>query len=61
MSSEKYPYIERENFDSGELYKFFKDNLIGRKITEITHESIKLENGYAIKIHPNYGCDCGKG
>lgn len=55
MSSEKYPYVQRENFDSGEIYKFFKDNLIGRKITKITHESIKLDNGYVVKIHPNYG------
>ena len=61
MSSEKYPYIERENFDSGEIYKFFKDNLVGHRITKITHESIELDNGYVVKIHPNYGCDCGKG
>lgn len=61
MSDEKYPRLSEDNFDSGEFYQFLKNALIGRRIMKLTSEYIELDNGYTVKIRPNWGCDCGNG
>ena len=32
MSNEKYPKLDYENYDAGELYDFLKEALIGRRL-----------------------------
>lgn len=32
MLNEKYPKLDYENYDSGELYNFLKEALIGRRL-----------------------------
>lgn len=61
MSDEKYPRLSEDNFDSGEFYQFLKNALIGRRIIKLTESYLELDNGYTVKIRPNYGCDCGNG
>jgi hypothetical protein len=61
MSDEKYPRLSEDNFDSGEFYQFLKNALIGRRIVKLDSRYIELDNGYTIKIRPNWGCDCGNG
>ena len=61
MTDEKYPLLGGDNFDSGEFYRFLKSALIGRRIIKFSSRYIELDNGYIIKIRPNYGCDCGSG
>lgn len=61
MSDEKYPLLGGDNFDSGEFYRFLKNALIGRRIIKFSSSYIELDNGYIIKIRPNWGCDCGNG
>lgn len=57
----KYPRLSEDNFDSGEFYQFLKNALIGRRIMKLTSTYIELDNGYTVKIRPNWGCDCGNG
>jgi hypothetical protein len=61
MSDEKYPLLGGDNFDSGEFYRFLKSALIGRRIIKFSSTYIELDNGYTVKIRPNWGCDCGNG
>lgn len=56
MSDEKYPKLDYENYDSGELYDFLKETLIGRRLIHFGESYIKLDNGYEISIYPNDGC-----
>lgn len=55
MSDEKYPKLDYENYDSGELYDFLKETLIGRRLIHFGESYIKLDNGYEISIYPNDG------
>ena len=61
MVNDKYPYLGEDNFNSGEFYNFLKTALIGRRIIKFSSSYIELDNGYTIKIRPNWGCDCGNG
>lgn len=61
MSDEKYPELGEDNFNSWEFYDFLKNALIGRRIIKLTESYLELDNGYTVKIRPNYGCDCGNG
>ena len=57
----KYPRLSEDKFNSGEFYQFLKNALIGRRIIKFSSSYIELDNGYTIKIRPNWGCDCGNG
>lgn len=61
MSDEKYPELGEDNFNSWEFYDFLKNALIGRRIIKFSSTYIELDNGYTVKIRPNWGCDCGNG
>lgn len=61
MSGEKYPELGEDNFNSWEFYDFLKNALIGRRIIKFSSTYIELDNGYTVKIRPNWGCDCGNG
>lgn len=43
------------------IYDFLKNALIGRRIIKFSSTYIELDNGYTVKIRPNWGCDCGNG
>lgn len=45
MSDEKYPKLDYENYDSGGLYDFLKETLIGRRLIHFGESYIKLDNG----------------
>lgn len=67
----KYPtYNERPLYGMRRLEEYLNDVLIGRTITNVTHEDdlgkppierLTLDNGYTIALKPIKGCECYSG